>query len=280
MNVPDPSLSSILDHQASNGAFRSTYSHNGSWAYDENGFITALVVRELMHAEISDERWLPARNLALDYLEGCRSHRIDGAFCFWPETGRPPWANKVPPDVDDTAVIADVLRACGRLDASAQWTVIRLLSKARVQRPGNGAVPWLREGAFTTWIGAPGVVDCCVNANAVAFLIGTGMVELPGVGEAIQMITQAIDWAGLSWARLVSLSPFYAHPGELRRAITHAIRAGARQLSGALELLDCRWGARVAGNVGAPVCCSAYGAAVWTAPVLDAARGYVIRARI
>jgi hypothetical protein len=266
-------LASILSLQTPAGAFPSVVRHSdGSSGQDENGFVTALVLRELGRAGISAHRWSTARDRALNFLEQCRSCQVEGAFGFWPEARRPQWAVNVPPDIDDTALAGEELRSAGRLDSSAQWDVIRVLSRARVERHGGGMVAWVRQGAFATWIGAPGAVDCCANANVVAFLVGTGMEGLPGVREAIQMIGDAIEWSGSSWARLVSVSPFYAHPSELRRAIDHAVAAGATELSGPLDLLERRWGELVAGRAGDPVCCSAYGGVVWRAPALDTAR--------
>ena len=266
-------LASILSLQTPAGAFPSVVRQSdGSCGQDENGFVTALVLRELGRAGIGAHCWSAARDRALNFLEQCRSSQVEGAFGFWPEARRPHWAANLPPDIDDTALAGEELRSAGRLDSSAQWDVIRVLSRARVERHGRGMVAWVRRGAFATWIGGPGVVDCCANANVVAFLVGTGMEGLPGVREAVQMIGDAIEWSGSSWARLVSVSPFYAHPSELRRAIANAVAAGAADLSGPLDLLERRWGELVAGRAGDPLCCSAYGGVVWTAPALETAR--------
>ena len=203
-------------------------------------------VRELGRAGISADCWSGARDQALNFLEQCRSCQVEGAFGF---CERPAVPNGRPTCLRISMTRRSPARKCsaGRLDSSAQWDVIRVLSRARVERHGGGTVAWVRRGAFATWIGGPGVVDCCANANVVAFLVGTGMEGLPGVREAVQMIGDAIEWSGSSWARLVSVSPFYAHPSELRRAIAHAVDAGATGLSGPLDLLERRWGELVAG---------------------------------
>ena len=114
------------------------------------------------------------KKACIDCLQGAECSTIPGAFGFWPEAAKPAWAPTLPPDLDDTALATVELLAAGRLcPAGAKRNIYHILARD-LYRPRLTDInrPWLRDGAYKTWISddtsAPNVVDCCVNANAMA----------------------------------------------------------------------------------------------------------------
>jgi hypothetical protein len=279
MNVPE--LAAVLRaHQAADGAIRSEIWAGGRREADWNG-ITALVLRALRDApDSADLRTI--RQRALDFLEGCGASPYPGAFSFWTPARRPAWAEPVPADADDTAVMALELARGGRLE---RQDLIRIVCKTllphRAQRVQAGSPAWIRPGVFLTWLRADrlrvNVIDCCVNTNVVALMAYAGATHLPGFESACEMIAAGIRWAGDSPRRIRCLTPFYPHPREFLAALEHAVACGAGPLEGSLlGLRDfCE---RQAGapdpEPDQPVCSSAYGQVTWAAPVLQAARRY------
>src|SRR5262245_1157470 len=90
--------------QEPDGSFPSDVTAPSGTFTDRNGFTAARVLRALRglpHEPALDR--LRARTL--DFLERCCSSTIPGAFGFWPADARPAWAELVPADIDDTAII-------------------------------------------------------------------------------------------------------------------------------------------------------------------------------
>jgi hypothetical protein len=269
----------LLEGQSASGAFRSTVHVGARTLLDWNGFTTAQVLRAL--DGIADTGPLvDARARALDFLVRCESPSRPGAFGFWPCDRQPGWINTLPPDADDTSVIALELARHGRLDRSqVRRIACTVLIPNRLRGVEGPAPPWLRPGVFLTWVRHGqhrNVVDCCVNANVVAVLACAGLEHLPGFQEARTMIEDGIRWAGLSRVRARCLTPFYPHPGELLHAVRHAVCCGAVQLEPSLRLLHALpWAVEAETDIlvpGRPICGSAYGQIVWTSDVLQIAR--------
>jgi hypothetical protein len=251
---------------------------------DENGFTTALVLRAL-HGMPRDAALEAVCSRALDFVERCASPRVPGAFGFWPADTRPAWARGVPEDLDDTAVMTIELARSGRLSRQdVLRTACKVLLANRIDtikepvRP-----PWIVPGAFRTWIsqdrGVPNIVDCCVNANAVALMAYAEASHLPGFGEAIETIARGIQWAGRCPSRLRSLTPFYATPFELLEALAHAVACGASRLRGSLERLRAAIGPRDPA-ADTRICSSAYGETVWRCPAVLVARAWRLTASV
>jgi hypothetical protein len=272
-------LTNVASYQAANGAFVSWIVQRNGEIEDCNGFATALVLRALrQRGDISERE--PLCQAALDFLESCESPDQVGAFGFWPVQQRPIWAQRVPSDVDDTAVINLELAQYGRrtLD-EVRAVVYGLLMAHLVQNERCPGPPWLRPLVFPTWIGKGGKaanpVDCCVNANVVALMACTGLTHLPGYSEACCMIADAIAWAGDSPLRIRSLTPYYPRPTEFLYALDHAIACGAVELQAPRDQLAkvCA-GATVDRLDSEAICSNAYGGPIWRCPALSLIRAY------
>jgi hypothetical protein len=261
------------------GCFPSTVTLPGGPMDDCNGFVTALVVRALRN--IPRDRWSELRERALGFLWSCRSSQVPGAFAFWSDATRPPWASSVPADADDTAIMLGELLRHGWLDQEA---VLRCVCGAllpyRVSAAEAEALPpWIGAGSFFTWLAPPdahpakravNLVDCCVNANVAALLSQLNARHLPGYAAAVHAVLAGLQWAGDNRLKLSSLTPFYPSSFSLVDAIDHAVECGVRELRDALahikslpsELLD----------GGAGVCRSAYGSTIWYSTALEKVR--------
>jgi len=276
-------LSKVSEVQSADGAFSSTVHWGTKRHQDWNGFTTALVLRAL-HALPACDALRGIRERALGFLLKCAATDPPGAFSFWPAGAQPRWIPEtLPPDADDTAVYAVELARHGCLDQRAMRRIACLaLVPFRLREIDQPAPTWLRPGVFFTWLrreDRANVVDCCANANVVAFLAYSGQPHMPGYREACSMIEDAIRWAGDSRVRARSLSPFYAHPVELLYAVEHAVQCGAESLRPSLSLLRDRQWAREDGadeaevvDLDRPICSNAYGGVFWTSRALQMAR--------
>lgn len=256
--------------QADDGSFPSQITGPGGTWQDRNGFTTARVLRALRDLP-GDATLDRLRSRALDFVARCRSKTVPGAFGFWPADARPIWADRVPVDIDDTAIMTLELMRHGRLNQrDGMYTVCSVLLRYRlVARPDELRPPWIAAGSFLTWIGPPGkpnVVDCCVNANAAALMGSIRSTHVPGYQEAVRTILDGLDWAGLDPARLRSLTPFYPSIADLHEAVEHAVECGADALAPALARLRGMVGQSDLTNLGC--CSSAYGMTVWRCPAL------------
>jgi hypothetical protein len=267
------SFSDLAGMQDPDGCFPSQVSGEGWTRPDRNGFTTAMVLRALRDMP-SDARVVRLRSAALDFIERCRSSQVQEAFGFWPEDLRPDWAPRLPPDLDDTAIMTVELIRYGRLSQRhGLHAVCTVLIPNRVGRQVAEIRPsWIMPGAFLTWAagqGSKNVVDCCVNANAAALMALVGTAHLPGYEDAVSSVLQGIAWAGDNPRRQRAITPFYPSIHALREAVEHAVACGALSLAPALEHLN-----QMIGNRPAPLecCSSAYGATVWRCRALDAAR--------
>ena len=268
-----PVVDAIVGAQADNGAFRSFVTTRGRVLEDHNGFITALMVRAIGSGPQPPSLYA-ARERALDYLERCERSAAAGTYGFWPESDRPDWAPDLPADVDDTALIAlELFRAQRR---SLEW--LRRVALLRLLRfriwACDGHPAWVRPGVFRTWLadGRPNPVDCVVNVNVAALLAVAGLTGI-GAYRAVRLMIAAALSSVDGAARPARLSPFYAHPIELRWALLHAVASGAYDLRPSLDR-TAACGIDASGPVAdRPVCCSAYGLRSWRAPILQMVRG-------
>ena len=282
-------LRSILESQSPKGAFPSTIHYQGQLYIDWNAFTTAQVLRALSRLRVLDlfpsfQPGLLDEGIdgAVQFLYSCRSPRIPEAYSFWPRGGQPSWIPELPADADDTSVILLELARLGMVDRDTiSYVAEEVLFRHRLERPFHPSPPWIRPGAFLTWLDdwGQGMVDCSVNANVVALLSYAGLEHVPGYDEACQTIEDGIIWAGDSLAKARFLTPFYSHPAEFILALENAVQCGARRLEDSLDLVrSLRWlpenldevESSQAGNW--PIFSSAYGAVFWTSDILWSAR--------
>jgi hypothetical protein len=261
--------------QSSEGAFWSVIVFRDRKEIDWNGFVTALVLRELRRSSPDPElRHLQERSL--DFLEQCASNSFSGVFSFWPCASYPKWASQVPGDIDDTALMSLELFRYGRLRQQDLLRIIcKILIPQRIRQDTELKPPWIVPGAFLTWISVnsqhSNIVDCCVNANVVALMASVGATHLPGYKEACMMIEAGLQWAGDSPLRLRSLTPFYPNLQEFYLAVKHAVECGACLLQPSLDRLFALthndWA-----STDLPICSSAYHATMWYCPAISEVR--------
>ena len=134
----------------------------------------------------------------------------------------------------------------------------------------------MQRGAFRTWLAREreraNPVDVVVNTNVAAMLAAAGLTGIAAYRAVVATIDAGVAWAGESGERLRAVAPFYADPGEWRDALEHAVTVGAAGLQAALREVTRRCAPDRSLDLDRPVCCSAYGAIVWTAPALQLAR--------
>jgi len=231
----------LLSLQAESGAFASTVHSGKDSLSDYNGFVTALVLREL-EPVAGLHGWDAPLGRALDFLEECESPARPGMFFFWPPDRWPLWAPGIPEDCDCTATMASELVHYGRmgLDKARAIAANALLPYRVDTERKTPEKPWIRTGVFLTWHysgPAPNPVDIVVNVNVAAFLAQTGSTHHPAYGQACQMIFDGIRWCNRRWENLERLSPYYPEPWELIFALHHALRRGAADLEASIAEL-------------------------------------------
>lgn len=269
-------LADVLKAQAPSGAFRSIVRHYGEVFPDENGFVTALTVRELERLSCPGAH--SAIERALAFLESCRG--TAGAFHFYPPGQEPEWmGRRLAADADDTALFAATLLAHGRLDlAEADRLIAEVLDPFRVHYRPESEPVWVRPGCYRTWLDpkAPprpaNPVDCCVNVNVAAFLAVAGQAGHPGYAAAVRTVTAGLRWAGAVEWQARAIVPWYPHPAEILHALTRAVAAGAEELAGPLAECAAQPWATAGLPAERPVCGSLAGKTLWFCPALQALR--------
>jgi len=271
--------------QLPDGSFESVVTSRRGRVADRNGFTAALVLRATRHVP-ADAVLSEVRRRALSFLLSCASKSVLHAFAFWPDTTRPPWASLLPPDVDDTAIMVTELHRYCWIDATdALRHVCHAMIPHRVSDANAANVPsWVVPGCFYTWIvplpssgvetSSANLVDCCVNANAVALMAMIGAQHLPGYTAAVQTIINAVSWAGSDRRKILSVTPFYPSVATFVEALEHAVECGAtalREVLCQLHGLELDPYDQVTG-----CCCSAYGATVWHCEAVNVARALPI----
>jgi hypothetical protein len=273
-------LDQVLASQAPSGAFRSTVQCDGKSFADENGFITALVLRELGRLPASFDLF-SHRERALDFLEACESLSSPGAFHFYPPGNEPQWmGTRLAPDADDTALIVLELLKHRRVSQEIADRIIdEVLEPHRLHyRPGD-TPDWARQGAYKTWLdisARPNPIDCCVNANVAALLKFSGRDHHTGYKAACETVLYGVRCAGSAPRLARMLTPYYPQPVELLYAMRRALAVGvkefgdvadgfSRQQFASVDMQEC-WPRQ------RPICGSLGGKVFWTCPALQIAR--------
>ncbi len=273
-------IDDILDSQTPSGAFTSFVTlSNGKTVMDENGFVTAKVLRCLKAAEPT-LRLQQARQKALDFLQRCEVPDKPGAFSFWPNDGHPHWMgeDRLPPDIDDTSVISVELYQHGRIDKICLHHIaVNNINAYRLESVNKTRYPWKHSGCFNTWMDhnyQPNPVDCIVNINALILLELTGVTNGLPYFSSKNTIKDGLDWACDSLKRLLSLTPYYPNPTELYFALKNADDQGLTVLDASFSAFSQLWQETIISHYQAdtPVYCREDGVIIWTAPVLFKAR--------
>jgi hypothetical protein len=207
--------------QADSGAFGAVVQNiAGEFSSpDHNGFVTALVLREM--EGFADSECEEPLKRALDFLEECESP--SGMFSFWPPRRIPPWAPYNPDECDTTAVIAGELFAFSRIPTE------------KVRRIALDLMPEFQTGAgqFLAWRSrdvVPTPFDIALNMNVVAFLAQTGYRDSAPYGDACRAIRDAVASCEGTPQGLDRLTPYYPEITEVRAVLDHALRRGATEL--------------------------------------------------
>jgi len=266
----------LLSLQSGSGGFRSTVHSDLGSIDDENGFVTALVLRELEPLAGLPALIDPCRR-ALDFVARCEAPSRTGFFAFWPRSRWPSWCPQVPEDLDCTATMASELLHYGRIDLARARDIAQsaLIPYRLNELPAEPDKPWIRPGAFLTWhhpLPFVHLMDCTVNANVAGFFAQIGLQHQAGYDDACRMIADGIHSAAGSGERLEGLSPYYPEPAELVRALQNAVRRGAAELFPCLEELRRIHGADTANHRAATLFSMADRRTRWSSEAVWAAR--------
>lgn len=239
-----PGLGTLLAQQCASGAFAAhVRTPDGRWHQDENAFVTAQVLRTLDYTP----QTAPFIEKALDFLLACEARPFH--FRFWPSAAHPRWMENqiICADIDDTAIITELLYKFGRISLSRVSQTISHMNGYQVRRvdPRQAAEQhqWAQCQSFYTWMKDDNDIrqlDCCVNTNALILLhtlTSENGAVLPAYRRIIQMLNQAVQWSDGRYDRLSTLIPYYAHPGEWRTTLEYAKQAGIPQLSPVIDAL-------------------------------------------
>jgi hypothetical protein len=266
----------LIPPQARTGAFLSQVHRPSGVAPDENGFVTALVCDALWPLR-HGPGMARALGAALDYLERCADPR--GGFNFYPPGAHPAWmARPLPPDMDDTALIALVLWRYGRLGRDDLATLVqRCVPVARLDYLSEASAPWHRPATVATWIDPAAFhnpVDVIVNLNTLALLKKSCLADARVINEFVGALKEALSSAGTARARLAHLCPWYPEPFELVHALARARRFGVTELGREeTRLRRAEWARRaMTSDAPRPIFGSDDGRFFWTCGPLDRLR--------
>src|SRR5665213_262643 len=210
----------LFSLQADSGAFVSEVRNGDISLPDYNGFVTALVLREM--EGFADSGCAEPLNRALDFLQECEGSR-SGMFSFWPPGRCPSWVPYNPEECDSTAVIAAELFHFGRL-APERVSSLVLNSLPAFQTSTGEFLAWRSRGVV------PNPADLVLNVNVVAFLAQTGSRGSAVYRDACGAICDMAASCEGSPQRLDRLTPYYPDVAEVFLALDHALRRGAHEL--------------------------------------------------
>jgi len=255
----------LFREQTDSGAFRSWVRLPIGPLPDENGFVTALVLREVSLIPPEPE-FREIVHRAQAFLLRCQSGNRPFTFSFWPSDGYPKWMNqsRLYEDADDSAILSVLLADLGVWDQQQMAETASQLLQHRNE-----------AGAVFTWLGPsliPNTVDWCVNTNVAALLARAGMRNSVAYSKIVHGVEAMVSEAGESVDALKRALPYYPHPIELLYALEHAVRCGADEFSGpAAQLHRLEPLQKLCSDPPAdfPVCSSNDGRIVWSAPVLQ-----------
>ncbi len=271
-------INKLKANQAPSGAFLSKVHLVEGPISDENGFVTALILREL--ALFSDPALTEIKEKALDFLESCEDPKLKGAFLFYPHDKHPQWmclTQPLPADADDTSLYNLELYKAGRKSLKDLQNVVKTtLIPSMLHIIPVRCLFWVRPGTFKTWLDAnyyPNIVDICVNVNVLSILKTAQLSTITGYKETIEMVKLGIEWAIHHKERVHLLMPYYPDPMELKYALEHCLLSGVKELE-PLYNTTCghnwsnydkleKW------PVNRPICSSADNQIVWTCSTLQ-----------
>lgn len=270
-------LPDLLSRQTASGAFLShVRAPNGRWYEDENAFVTAQVLRTL---DYTPETASCIDN-ALDFLTSCATKPYH--FAFWPAHAHPSWMGEevITPDVDDTAIITELLYKYRRISLDdVRQTLVSLRNyqltrvDPRLREPQH---QWAECLTFYTWMdNDPNItqLDCCVNTNVLILLhilIQAQEAPIPDYHRILAMLNGALAWSGNHYEKISALTPYYAHPNEWLHALKYADYRGIKQVKPLLHRLN-KWQLPAALNE-TPLYCRHDGQYLWTSADLNAFR--------
>ncbi len=258
------------------GAFRCELAGHHHVLYDYNGFVTALILREMQE---SDPRLYAVQiEKALKYLR-CYKNSENTGYRFWPLHLWPDWAPSLPADCDDIAVISLELAKHNELTDSQLLQLLESHLFASQIKDHPPSPTWLKKGAFRTWVdgmeeGNP--VDCCVNLNILVLFAYLGMKDIVGYHEVVQMLYDAVEWCGDSELRFRSLAIFYPDSRMFLYTLDNAIVHGCSELLELREILRKKsfW-PTMRGHGPISICSNANHKIIWTSEFFD----YLLEAR-
>ncbi|MGM3174313.1 hypothetical protein [Dickeya lacustris] len=237
----------LRQQQQHSGAFISQVrTPDGCWHQDENAFVTAQVLRTLDYTPET----AGYIDKALDFLMRCQVS--EGHFSFWPPDAHPAWmgGQRIVPDIDDTAIITELLYKFGRICAgTVRQTLIHMNGYQLDRVDARLAAPqhqWAACQVFHTWMKADNDIrqlDCCVNTNALILLhryYGEQASTIPAYHRIMTMLHNALRWSQNEYQRLNTLIPYYAHPNEWRVTLEYARTLGVANLDTLIEPLK-KW---------------------------------------
>ncbi|MEO0776358.1 MAG: hypothetical protein AAF146_07330 [Bacteroidota bacterium] len=273
--TPSPSLPELLErYQLPNGAFPATVRTPNQQSFtDANAFVTAQVLRCL-----DDDREIePYLTRALDFLESCAVG--ERRFAFWPREGHPEWMReeRLAADVDDTAIVAEVLYRYGRWGREDLLATVAELNKFCLTKLPKSAAPWLRRGVYLTWMdhrAKLNLVDACANTNVLIALFLAGKRGTLRYRAILEMLRAALEGTGDDYGELRKVIPYYAHPAEWARTLAYGVDRGMVELVPLLATLERQWPRPPEGRSG-PLYCRHDGHFIWTSTCLSKVRSHL-----
>lgn len=260
----------VQNQQLESGAFIShVKTPSGQCYVDGNAFITAQVLRYLPDNKMTR----PAIDKALDFLLGCMV--TPGHFSYWPVNGHPEWMGDTPiaADIDDTAIITEVLYRYKRISQQTMCETIVAMSAYKVTEVNSAEYPWAECSTYFTWMhnnNNLSQLDCCVNTNALILLHLANKQDTPSYHFILKMLKSALNWGSGDYDKIRTLTPYYAHPNEWLETLMYGRSLGMTVLTPLINQLlawkllpECQ---------SAPMYCRHDGQYLWTSNYLNQLR--------
>lgn len=276
-------LHELLQQQSVHGGFPSQVETRVGFMTDENCFVTASVLFELL--QVAERNPSPALTQAIErgihFIESCEMPGQPGHFRFYPYhdcTPRLPIA--LNPDLDDAALALIVLHKAGRRSKAVIAGLIQTFFEPnKIVHLTGKEPPWVKPGIYRTWINQKAVgnaADCCVNLNILGLYALAGAATGSTAQAIMQAVKHALELFGTGTAAMRRVAPYYAHAAELFYCMQRATRLGASQLEAVLAALRdaiiLQHGEQSFLLPQRPVCCDAQGSPIWISPALQQAR--------
>ncbi|MEW6989612.1 hypothetical protein AADZ91_02890 [Colwelliaceae bacterium 6441] len=260
----------LQPQQLGSGAFIShVRTPDGQCYVDGNAFITAQVLRNLT----DNKATRPIIDKALDFLLDCMIK--PGHFSYWPVNKHPTWMgdNTIAADIDDTAIITEVLYRYKRITLKTMRETLVAMSAYKVKAVNTSENSWAECSTYFTWMNDTNnlsQLDCCVNTNALILLYLANKQETPTYYYIVKMLNNALSWSDGDYNKIKLLTPYYTHPNEWLETLKYGRSLGMtvltpfiKQLSAWALLPDCK---------SAPMYCRHDGKFLWTSNYLHKLR--------